>query len=100
MVVNITKFNKGIRFSLKVIPKSSKNEVSVMEDGTVRIKINAPPVDGKANQACIKYFSDFFEVPRGSIRIIAGEKSRVKVVEVCGQSDALERALLKILNNA
>lgn len=93
MVLNISKLDNGIKFSVKVVPKSSKNEMSVQEDGTIRLKINAPPVDGKANQACVKYLAGLFGVSKSSVTLVSGQKGRLKVFEVQGLPVELENSL-------
>ena len=68
--------------TIKVLPRSSKNELIKMADGTYKIKLTAPPVDGEANTALIQFLSKEFAVPKSSIRIKKGETSRNKVVEI------------------
>lgn len=66
---------------IKVIPNAKKNKV-VESEGLFKVYVNAPAVDGKANKALIKVLSEYFDVRKSSVRIIRGEKSREKVVEV------------------
>ena len=67
---------------VKVIPRSSKNEIVVQSDGVYKICITAPPVDGEANKKIIELLSDYFDVAKSKIVIVRGESSRNKVVEV------------------
>lgn len=70
---------------IKVIPRSSRNEiVGFMDDGTLKLKLTAPPVDGQANQAVRKYLSDLFKVPVGNIDIISGKTSHNKLILITG----------------
>lgn len=70
---------------VKVIPRAKKNEISqVMADGTIKIKLTAPPVKGKANIALIKFLSRSLQIPTQDIEIISGSKSRNKVVLLKG----------------
>ena len=68
--------------SLKVVPRSSKNEVKKQEDGSYRVKLTAPPVDGAANEALIKFLSEEFNVPKSKISILKGETGRKKIIQI------------------
>ena len=62
---------------IRVIPRSSTNEmVGELADGIVKIKITAPPVDGKANDAVIRLLSEVWDIQKSKIRIIKGATSR------------------------
>ena len=73
----------GAALAIKVQPKSARNEIAaVMDDGTVKIRLTAPPVDGKANKALIKFLSKLLDVPQSDINIVAGAKGRKKLVSI------------------
>ena len=74
------------RISLRVQPKASKDRVVGKTENGWKIALTAPPVDGKANQACLVFLSRLLHVPRTSIHIVRGETSRQKLVEVNGLS--------------
>ena len=68
---------------IKVLPRSSRNEVvGEMADGTLKIKLTAPPVDGKANEALIKLLAEHFSVTKSKIRIVSGATSKNKIIEI------------------
>jgi len=67
-----------MKYSIKVIPSASKDEIIKRDDGSIVVKVNAPPERGKANQAVMKILSKYFN---SRVRIVAGEKSRKKIVE-------------------
>ncbi len=69
------------RINIKVIPNATKNLVCE-EKGSFKVYVNAPPVEGKANKAVIEVLSEYFNVRKSNIKIIKGEKSRHKVVEI------------------
>jgi uncharacterized protein (TIGR00251 family) len=71
---------------VKLIPRSSRNQVVGKEDDTYRIKITAPPVEGKANHLLIDYLSGILEVPKGNVQIVSGESSRMKTLRIAGIS--------------
>lgn len=68
-------------------PGAKKSAVSGLHDGNIKIKINAPAVDGKANAALIDFLSDFLEIPKSAIHIISGQKSRIKKLKMVGITD-------------
>ena len=71
---------------VRIIPKSSRNQV-IMEGDRIKIKITAPPVEGKANQGLIKFLSKLLGVSKSSIEIISGETSKNKKVSVIGMTE-------------
>ncbi len=66
---------------IKTIPNSKKEEIT-KEGDIYKVKVNAPAIDGKANKAVIGALAEFFNTKRSHIRILKGERSRIKVVEV------------------
>lgn len=74
----------GVELLVRVIPRSSKSAVAGVRDGRFLVRLAAPPVEGAANAALIALLSDTFGVPRRSIHITAGDRSRSKVVLVEG----------------
>ena len=66
---------------VKVIPNSKKINV-VMEKGIIKVHVNAPAVDGKANKVLIDILSEFLKVKKNRIKIVRGEKSNLKVIEI------------------
>jgi uncharacterized protein len=74
---------KGAALAIRVTPRASKNEiVDILADGTVKIRLTAPPVEGKANEALIKFLSDVLEVSASRIEIVAGSTGRDKLVSI------------------
>ncbi|MDP2624805.1 MAG: DUF167 domain-containing protein [Candidatus Peregrinibacteria bacterium] len=68
---------------IKVIPKSPKNElVDTMDDGTLKIRISAPPEKGKANKELIKFLSNHFDVPKEDISILSGKSDPLKLIKI------------------
>ncbi|MBU0545683.1 DUF167 domain-containing protein [Patescibacteria group bacterium] len=69
--------------NLRVLPRSSKNEVvGKMADGTIKVKLTTAPVDNKANESLVGLLSEYFDVPKGKIKIARGLTSKNKVVEI------------------
>lgn len=73
-----------LRFGVKVQPRSSRNQIVGEHEGDIKIKVMAPPVEGAANQALQKFLAELFKLPKKDIRIVRGETSRHKIVEIRG----------------
>jgi hypothetical protein len=73
-------------FSVKVHPRARKNAITGTVGDALKVSLTAPPVDGKANAACIDFFAKFLNVPRSSVTIAAGQTSRNKVIRVAGMT--------------
>ncbi|TFH43400.1 MAG: YggU family protein [Chrysiogenales bacterium] len=69
---------------ITVSPRSSKKKITIMENGTIKISISAPPVDGRANTELIALVAKRLKIPKSSIQIISGEKSRKKRIAIKG----------------
>ena len=74
----------GATFSVKIHPRAKKNAVTGQVGDALKISLTAPPLEGRANQACIEFLADLLEVPRSSITIAAGQTSRNKLIRVAG----------------
>ena len=85
----------GVSFLVRVQPRASDNEVEGEWQGALRVRLNAPPVEGRANEALLRFLAEYLKVPVGAVRLVAGERSRTKRVEVRSGNSA---AIRKILN--
>jgi uncharacterized protein len=82
------------RITIKVHPRAKRTSIAGRLGDAWKLDLAAPPVDGKANEECIRFFAELTRVPRSRVRIVTGLTSRMKVVEIEGiaQQD-LERLL-------
>ena len=78
-------------FSVRVHPRAKRNAITGMVGDAYKLSLTAPPVDRRANAACIEFFAKLFAVPRSSVTIAAGETRRNKVIRIAGVS--AERAI-------
>ena len=78
--------NGAVTFAIKVIPRASKNQIAGVEGDAIKIRLRAPPVEGKANEALIEFLAKKLGLRRGQIEIVMGHASRHKVVRVSGVS--------------
>lgn len=86
--------NGGVFINCHVQPGASKSGVSGLHGSSVKLKLHAPPVDGKANTELVKFIADFFGVSKSAVEIKAGQSSRQKVLFVSGVSADSARKLL------
>jgi uncharacterized protein len=75
---------KGVTLKIKVEPRSSRKGISGVVGDAIKIKVNAPPVGGAANEELIEVLSEEFGIKKTSIKILRGISSRNKVVEIEG----------------
>lgn len=73
---------EAVRFSVRLQPRASRNEIAGLRGSSLGIRVTAPPVDGLANEALIDFLSDSLGVSRRNVCIVTGQSSRTKVVEV------------------
>jgi uncharacterized protein (TIGR00251 family) len=84
----IRETEKGVTFQIRVMPRSPRCEVAGLQDGALKIRITSPPVEGKANDECIRFLADQLNIRRSQIEIIAGHKSRSKTISITGLKKA------------
>lgn len=82
------------RLALRVQPRSRRTEIAGERAGALLVRVTAPPVDGKANDAVRRLIAKRLDVPISRVSVVRGESSRDKLIEVDGVDDAeLRRAL-------
>ena len=74
----------GVRINLQVQPRASRTEVVGFHGDALKVRVAAPPVDGAANEAIIRFFADRLDVGRQRVRVVRGASGRRKVVEIDG----------------
>jgi uncharacterized protein (TIGR00251 family) len=84
----VTERSGCVRFTVRVQPRASRSAVDGRYGDALKVRISSPPVDGAANDALIDVLAKALDVPRRSVRIVAGATSRMKIVEVDGVSGA------------
>jgi uncharacterized protein len=85
-MINLNESPTGITFAVKVHPRARKNAVTGEVGDALKVALTAPPVDGKANEACIDFLAKLLKVPRSSVTIASGHSSRNKVIRIAGLS--------------
>ena len=88
----ITNTENGCRILVYAAPRSSRSKIVGVHDGRLKIQLAAPPVDGAANEALIRFIADLLNIPRSHVSLTQGQSSRKKTLEVSGVTaeDALK----------
>jgi uncharacterized protein (TIGR00251 family) len=76
--------NGRVRLGVHVQPRAARSEIVGVHGDALKVRLTSPPVEGAANEALVKFLAETFAVARRSIRIVAGEHSRSKIVEIEG----------------
>lgn len=97
----VTIADGGVRVAVKVRPGAKKSGVRGLETdaaGTVRlaVEVDAPPVDGKANDALMKLLAKRWKIPRSRLSIASGASARTKVIEIAGRDCNLLRRIIAL----
>jgi len=83
-VVTVHEGACGASFAVKVHPWAKKNAITGELGDALKVSLTAPPVEGRANQACVEFFAKLLRVPRSSVTIASGLTRRNKVVRIAG----------------
>ena len=95
-MIPIKESASGVTFSIKVHPRARKDAITGELGDALKLSLTAPPIDGRANHACIDFFANLLKLPRSSITIASGQNSRNKVIHIAGLSAAALRQRLKL----
>ena len=89
----------GVRLAVQISPNAKKNEITVRTEDAIKIKLKAQPVDGKANEALIRYLAEVLDIPKSAVSITHGFTGKKKLLEIrTGQLTA--EAIVRILSAA
>ena len=97
-MLSVQKVDDGFIFKIKVQPGAVKNEIVGVQGDALRIRINAPPVKGKANTALIDFLAEKLGVKKSQIEIISGHPSKIKKIKVLGEGGKIEKNLQRFLS--
>ena len=81
----------GTILRVRAVPRASRNEIAGVQDDALRVRLQAPPVDGKANKALLRFLADTLDVPPTSLALLAGETGRHKRVFIPGLTEGQVR---------
>jgi len=89
MALNITQHKEAIQFSAAIQPRASKNEISGVMNGALKIRLTSPPVEGAANKACVKFIAKRLGVSVAKVEIVGGLTSKNKIIRVEGMDESV-----------
>lgn len=82
--VFLTETADGVVIRIHLQPRASKTEICGIQGDELKVRVTSPPVDDAANRLCLEFFAKLFRLPKSSLEIIAGQKSRHKRLHVTG----------------
>lgn len=82
--IPIRRTDTGVVFHIRVVPRASHPGVAGVQDGALKLRLSAPPVEGRANDECIRLLAGLLGVKKAQVTVIAGHTARLKTVAVAG----------------
>ncbi len=95
--ISIRETSAGVVFRIRVVPRASRREIAGVQDDALKLRITAAPVEGKANEECIRLLAEVLGVKKAQVTIIAGHTARTKTVAVKGLKGDQVAALIAAL---
>jgi uncharacterized protein len=95
-MISISESNTGVTFAIRVHPRAKKAAITGELGQALKVSLTAPPLEGRANDACIDFFAKVLKVPRSSITIASGAGGRNKVIRVTGVTAQYVRDRLRV----
>lgn len=93
MAIDVAEGPGSVTFHVRVQPRASRDSVGGEWEGALRVRLTAPPVGSRANEALCRLLATHLNVPPRAVRILSGERGRTKRIEVRGATAAQVRAL-------
>src|SRR5712664_2898520 len=84
----------AVIFSVRVQPRASKDEIAGEMGGALKVRLRAPAVEDRANEALVEFLAELLKTSRSAVRILSGERSRTKRIEIRGVTGQQILALL------
>ncbi|HEY6127247.1 MAG TPA: DUF167 domain-containing protein [Candidatus Acidoferrum sp.] len=83
-----------VSFAVRVQPRASRNEIAGVMEGALKVRLQAPAVENRANEALCEFLAQLLKRPKSAVRILAGDRGRTKQVEIFGVTASEVEALL------
>jgi uncharacterized protein (TIGR00251 family) len=93
-VLEISRTTDGVVFAVRVQPRASRDEISGVIEGAMKVRLQAPALEDRANQSLCEYLAQLLKTPKSAVRILSGDRSRIKRISVRGITEAEVLALL------
>lgn len=84
----------GLTLLVRIQPRASKNEIAGIIEGALKVRLQAPALEDRANEALCEFLAQLLKTPRSTVRILSGERSRIKRIEIRGVTEQQVLALL------
>jgi len=94
-MLEVTEREGAAIFSVRVQPRASKDEIAGEMAGALKVRLRAPALEDRANEALVEFLAGLLKTPKSAVRILSGERSRTKRVEIFGMTGQQIQALLK-----
>ncbi len=95
-MIEIRETSSGVSFAVRLQPRAKKTAIIGEMDGALKLSVTDPPIEGRANEALVRFIADLLKVSRSSVTIAAGESNRNKVIRVEGVTAEQVRFRLKV----
>ena len=83
-MVEIQERDDAVIFSVRVQPRASKDEIAGEMGGALKVRLQAPAVEDRANEALVEFLAQLLKTPKSAVRILSGDRSRTKRIEIRG----------------
>ncbi len=93
--MDITEKNGSSHFTVRVLPRASKSEIAGEHDGSLKVRIASPPVDGAANAELVKLIAKWLGIAKSDVEIVGGQTSRTKRIRINGRTASEISSILK-----
>jgi uncharacterized protein len=93
-LLDLLKTAEGVVFLVRVQPRASRDEVSGIVEGAMKVRLQAPALEDRANTALCEYLARLLKTPKSAVRILSGERSRIKRIAIRGVTEDEVRKLL------
>src|ERR1700686_3895425 len=94
-MLKLTPQEGAVIFPVRVQPRASKDEIAGVMDGALKVRLRAPALEDRANEALCEYLAGLLKTPKSAVRILSGMRSRIKRTEIRGVSELQVLALLR-----
>ncbi len=93
-MLEIQESNGAVILAVRVQPRASKDEIAGEMNGALKVRLRAPAVEDRANEALIEFLAQLLKTPKSAVRILTGERSRMKRIEIRGVTSKRIQGLL------
>jgi uncharacterized protein (TIGR00251 family) len=94
-MIRLTERDDAILLSVRVVPRARRDSIEGEFQGALKVRVTAPPVDDRANEALCRLLAARLDLPASAVRIVSGEKNRSKIVSIRGATAARVQAIFE-----